>query len=161
MGFAYDPVKCSRCGVVACKEEATKWLSEHPSCFNCRASKVELLSLSRLEQNVYNGLRASGCTQCEHAPLTAEEFIGHLKNGCKALRIKCPNVCGEEIVRGDAPVHYETCTAKKTVCLDCSNSVLTVNLENHQNSCVPYLRRMISELRVQNESITAENEKLK
>jgi hypothetical protein len=171
-----DPVKCSKCNIIFCKQELTDWFKKSTFCpmrcsfQNSPSALTAFGNLSHTEKNILNQININ--CKCEATGLTFNNIKTHL-TACKAYISYSCSDCKvakrtlDEMVKHantDCPVLFETCEYCKSSirksekvghleacaekCMSCNNKIARIKFNEHKlnNECAGFIKQNYEKL---------------
>jgi hypothetical protein len=129
-----DPVKCSKCNVVFCKEELSVWFRTKDHCPMRCSRQNSTVKLSHIEQNILNQIIAK--CKCGKDKITFGNIKNHLTS-CEAyVKYSCI-ACGDiqsslEVIETHVAIY---CPALFEVCDYCANKIRKDDKGSHLAEC--------------------------
>ena len=145
----FDPIECSKCQNIFCKECLEFWLKKKEICpLNCpgifqpkqvhKLVKKSLLNLKYKCENFEFG--------CKETP-TYVNLIEHEKC-CIFSKQKCPlSGCLSVILKIELNEHLKVCLYKEITCENCSGNYSIINKDSHD--CVKFLANKLNTLKIE------------
>ena len=145
--LVYDPVECSNCDHVFCKQCINDWKSKGKGeCPLCKTT-ITISPLNRilkkfLEQTLISGCPASDCDK-HTTEMSYEKLISHLNKDCGSLIVVCPlNGCQTQFPRKNFAHHYDSeCQLVKFTCPQCEEECPKKEKATH--NCLKVMKKKI------------------
>ena len=127
-----NPIKCSICGNIMCKECEKKW---NKCPFNCK--NFQILELDRIFKKVINLFKTkcpfheNGCLEI----LYFKDYLNHIK-GCVFSEFYCQvEGCKFKGNKNDCYKHIFSCGLQKIKCKYCEKKCYKFKLKEYENYC--------------------------
>jgi hypothetical protein len=130
-----NPIKCSKCLTIFCKDELYKWLENGTRTCPIKCKDIQVVSLTNLEQNLLGKIEF--ICNCNTEGLNYNNIMSHYSKCKEAMTEYYCNFCSS-CFKSQKSIenHVIDCTQAKVVCEYCYQSVLTITYQTHLFSCI-------------------------
>ena len=135
-GCGYEMIRCyysgyNICGSVICSHQCQRQsLVEHQRTCILRRYKCEYCG----KIDTYDGIAGGGLAFMDHS-VPINRFGSNHYTYCDQYPVKCPNKCGEKVVKCDIPSHREQCPLEPLLCpfknVGCSSEIPRRDMDSH------------------------------